>query len=130
MPFTHNYGLSWNQSGANPLTPATVAATGNAELNLDITLPASGCTNLAVDVAFPFAGINALLLSSDRAVTIKTNNSGAPDNTLAVPANTFQAWFPNGIFANPFTTDVTQYYLTAGSGAAAGTLYHRLVGNF
>jgi hypothetical protein len=52
------------------------------------------------------------------ACTVKTNSSGSPDNTITLAAGVPVAWDTNSPYANPFTANVTKFYIT---NASAGT---------
>jgi hypothetical protein len=45
------------------------------------TIPANS-TNFEIDISIIIASMRALLISSDQAVTVKTNSSGAPAQTF------------------------------------------------
>jgi len=71
--------------------------------------------NFAVDVS----QITALLIKSDQALTIETNDGSSPDDTLVLVADVPYVWHTNSYDTCKFTTDITKLYVTNASGAAA-----------
>lgn len=89
-------------------------ATGDGAILEQVAIPAS--TTQEVDLTFAFAKLQAFYLTSDKAVTLKTNSSGSPDETIALVANVPQ-FYPGG--ANLFGHDVTKIFVVNGVGAVA-----------
>lgn len=102
-------------SGSSTVTDIGIAGLGTS------TLP-SAQTNVAYDVAFPFARLKSYVLYSPVAMTIKTNSSGAPDDTIALPAGELVAWNTSSLHPKLFTADVTQFFITNVLAAAGVTL--------
>jgi hypothetical protein len=75
--------------------------------------------NLAVDIS----QMKAILILSDKAVTIKTNSSGSPDDTVVLAANVPYLWYAGPTIdasdENPFDADITDLYIANASGATA-----------
>ena len=96
----------------------TDSGTDRQEIYLPITVPASS-TNYEVTIAFPYARLKFFHLSNSAAVTIKTNSSGSPDNTLTISAAGVNQWRSGlgNLFSNPFSADVTKFYITTTPGA-------------
>ncbi len=64
--------------------------------------------------------LKLLVISSDVALTIKTNNSGAPTDTLSIAAGVPYIWGENDYNAKLLTGDVTKLFVTnATAGVAA-----------
>lgn len=80
-----------------------------------------GTTDDLVDLAFALAQLKVVYLASDQAITIKTNSSGAPQETINLLANVPLLWTEDDYQASStlFAGDVTALYLTNGSGSAA-----------
>jgi hypothetical protein len=85
--------------------------TGTAEVGYDGTVPPA--TDLVeVDIAWIRANVKALLLYSSQALTIKTNVSGAPVNTIVLAAGQAITWGVDHPEANPVAADVTKLFLS------------------
>lgn len=80
---------------------------------------ADGTTNLIVNWPVDVSAVAMLFISSDKAITIKTNSNSAPDNTLSVPANEPVFWYSGSPLANPLTVDVVTLHIANSSGATA-----------
>lgn len=76
-------------------------------------------TNKIVSWACDVSQVQIIIISSDKALTIKTNNSGAPDDTLELVANVPYVWHVGAYAAFALGTDVTVLYVTNASGSAA-----------
>lgn len=96
---------------------ATSLETVEAATQLDVTV-----ANAVTDGQHAFmverTGMKSFFVSSDQDVTIKTNNSGAPIDTLTVKANKPIVWM-DGIGIAPITADITSLFITNASGSAA-----------
>lgn len=67
--------------------------------------------------------IKALFIHSTCALTIETNSSSSPANTITLVADVPYIWTEHSYNSNLLTTDVTSLYL---SSAATGTLNIRM----
>jgi hypothetical protein len=92
--------------------------TGDGQIGYDGAVP-DNTINALIHGAFAYGDVKACCISSDRDVTIKTNSTSSPGNTLNIAANTPLVYYLGGPWANPFTADVTQLYVTNSSGAVA-----------
>lgn len=94
-----------------------VSFDATATLDLD-TIPASQ-TSVAYDIAFPYATLKSFVMYSPVACTIKTNASdGTGGNSISLAAGVPLVWDTTSPYSNPFTHDVTKFYVT---NSAAGT---------
>jgi hypothetical protein len=107
----------------NGSVSSDISVDGDAEVSL-VDQAVAVATDTLVNVAFPYATIKAVILLCDVALTIKTNSSGAPSQTISLAAGVPTAWITGGAGANPFSVDVTKIYLTA---VTAGTLNIRVL---
>ena len=80
MSFTHTLTQSY-ATNVGTVASATLSFTGDSEADLDVAVPANS-TNQAYGVQFTRSAIQALLLTCDQAVTLKTNQTAQ----LAAPA--------------------------------------------
>jgi hypothetical protein len=110
--FTSTYTRSNEQLTKN------VTITKDGEQNATIAL-ASSSTNVAVTLTLDVSAMGSLYLLASAAMTVKTNSTGSPDNTLTLAADTPLCWYAGCGIANPLTTDVTVLYVTCADG---GTL--------
>lgn len=120
----HVLTLSWARSGEAIAANVTVEADG--ETNRNLTVPASTTdfrTNIAIDVS----EVKSLYIHSDVSVTIETNSSSAPDDTLTVAAGKPLVWYTGCGLANPLTTDVTDFYITNATGGPAAVKIRVLI---
>lgn len=114
MP-THNITQSWSRSGE--AVSVTVVATGSGEVNVDETIPASQ-TNMLITLAVDVSALKSLYISSDETLTIKTNSSGSPTDTLTITGGKPLVWYTGCGFSCPLTGDVTVIYVTNSAAAA------------
>lgn len=89
--------------------------TGDTELNSDVVLTASS-TNIELDIAFTRAKVLALGLMCTAAATVKTNSSGAPQETITLTADIPKVCASNADALVMFAGDVTKLYLTCSAG--------------
>jgi hypothetical protein len=85
--------------------------TGAKDAGIAIVVPA-GTTNMAVTVAFPFANIQSIVFDSTQNLTILTNSTSSPGNTISLNANFGIFWGQGFLAAKPLTADVTALYMT------------------
>jgi hypothetical protein len=94
-------------SGPNITANSILALGGSSGLAV-----AASQTNLLTPFAFKLTNAKFIYLDVDQALTLKTNNSGSPTDTLNLVVGSPIIWFPGGAIANPFTGDVSSLYLT------------------
>lgn len=84
---------------------------------------ADGQTAFRANLAADISQAKAVIIYSDKAVTIKTNNSGSPDDTLALAAGVPLVWYAgmsvDSSDLNLFDADITDLYVANASGATA-----------
>jgi hypothetical protein len=87
--------------------------TGTTRVAVDTNLPSSS-TNVPVSAAFTVANMKSLiLLATGGDLTLKTNSSSSPGNTISLKAGIPLTWgASSGYFPNPFTVDVTSFFVT------------------
>jgi hypothetical protein len=107
---TYSVGVSGSDSVR---ASGSSAETGTTRLAIDTNLAASS-TNVLVAAAWTVANTQSIFLLSTTNCTIKTNSSGAPANTINLIAGIPLEWRASaGYYANPFTTNVTAWYVTS-----------------
>lgn len=128
MASTITYQVS--QRGGQTPGSLTLTVATEGEDYREVALP-PGVTNKEIDLDFVHTALKSCLIScsgvpDNTTVTILTNSTGAPGDTLTfkAPAGLFYATDANGaaIGSNPFTADVTRLYAQHDNGSATGTL--------
>ena len=108
--FNHSINTGYGTDEGNAITVIS-KYTGSTEVAYDGTVAAT--TDLQeVDIAFIRANVHALLLYSSQALTIKTNNSGTPIDTITLAAGQAIVWGTDHPEVNPFAHDVTKIFLS------------------
>lgn len=123
MSFQTTLGISWVSPTGQ--ISSTIAATGSQTQDADVPIPASS-TNYEIDIDIPSTPeLKAFLFQADAAMTIKTNSTGSPDNTITLAANVPYFWI-TGNGTNPLNAAITKLYVTTTPG---GTLKIRSLFN-
>ncbi len=119
MPFSHTITRAYRDSSGTSIT-ATETVTSNEERSYDDSV-ADGQTAFQVDISLVRSTLKALSIYSDRAVTIKTNSSSSPTDTITLVAGQNLVWSlaTDGLSKCPISASVTALYIANASGAAA-----------
>lgn len=123
MARTHTLGVNWTGGGES--INQNVALSADSEVNVDETVPLS-TTNMLVNFAFTYAQLISVYMLSDVTITMKTNSTSAPDDTITLTAGVPRIWY-TGMGTCPFTANVTKVYLTNGTGGGAAVKLRFLV---
>lgn len=116
--FTHTLGITY-RTDAGTIANVSLPFTGNWEgVDLDVTINA-GATNVEYDAVVTIAQVQSLLMFSDQAVTLKTNSSGSPQDTINIKAGVPIAWNINSFHSIPFAGNVTKLFFTNSGGSPA-----------
>jgi hypothetical protein len=112
VSITHKLTFSVSSdSGDTPLS-GVQSEVGNTGVNQDVNFGAS-LTDQLLTVAFTAANVQSIFLLSDKGLTIETNSGSSPVNTIVLKPGTPLAWSKSaGYFPNPFTANVTAFYIT------------------
>lgn len=121
MSITHNFSFG-HTGGSAPLADA-VAVQGELATEANIAL-AGAATNQQENIAFNHTNLRGVYIKSDQDVTLKTNSSGSPDNTITIKAGIPFVWVYQSGITNPFSAAVTTTYWT-NAGSAAATIFMR-----
>lgn len=123
MAFTHKVGVTYT-TNAGTTKSTTATYTGDSEVNADVAI-ASSQTNYEIDLAWKYATIKSCVLYCDTALTVKTNSSGSPTDTISLAAGVQKIYTNDGkagTGTNLFTADVTKLYVTNSSTASNLTI--------
>jgi hypothetical protein len=127
MALTHIYTRACKDTAGVSFT-GTDIVTDDTELNFDGTIATSG-TNIEIDWTCTAANLQSIALFSDQAAVIKTNSSGAPQETITLVANSPTIWTRavDGAGKIPFSGNVTKMYVTNPSGSVAAMFKIRAI---
>jgi hypothetical protein len=125
MAFTHTIARTYNDGISNIGGLETVS--NDTVFSFDGALAINGTRQ--VDLAFTQANLKSLCLYSDRAVTVKTNSSGSPQDTIALVAGQALVWsLAHDTLTNcPFSDDVTVLFVVVPSGGSAANFKVRAI---
>ena len=116
MTFSHT--ISWNAYSSAGNISVSKSFEGDVQANLDLSIP-TATTNQEVLLALDVSALKTVIVSSDVAVTIKTNNSGSPTDTIAIKAGIPYIWHYDAYASNLFTGDVSKIFITNTSGSTS-----------
>lgn len=110
--FTHSVGVLYKDD-AGTISSTTHSYTDDTEYGLD-GLVLAGAVNKEFDIALTLANLKSLVLFSDQAITIKTNSTSSPQDTIVLQAGKEVVWTNDGAAggANPFAGNVTKFYIS------------------
>lgn len=106
MSVSHRTTLSIKNDAGSTVVAATTSYTAAAEENIDSVAGASD--TLVIDLAIDVSQIVSFFIYSDKDVTLKTNDDGTPDQTIALDAKKPLWWNTDANGTNPLTTDITK----------------------
>lgn len=131
MP-SHTISMSLNDGG-DALPTMSFNVSGEGLQQLAVPAP-NDAADLEIAIAFTLAELKSILLYASKALTIKTNSSSTPDDTIDLPAGKPWAWQAGGPAegANTgqlLTADVTAFFVTNPGSTSADdtTLYIRVL---
>lgn len=108
--FTDSISISYTGNGKAVSTPVG-SYTGTKDAGVATVIPA-GSTNLEIDVVFTHATIQSLVMSTDQDLTVNVNSTTTPVPALTIKKTAGLVWGSDYSTANPFTADVTKFYVT------------------
>jgi hypothetical protein len=101
-----------------PVSSSVQTASGSSLLQITETIANAG-TNIAVACSIDEDALAGFFLSSNYDVTVKTNSSGSPQETIALKAGVPVVWTSGSVGSKPISDDVTALYITNASGSSA-----------
>lgn len=125
MSITHTITYGWS-GGSGPSISQAVNLTGSEELNFSFSL-AGNTTNQQEALAFTKTLLQSIFIYSDtQDITIKTNSTGSPQDTITVLAGDPFVWQADSGITNPFGGNVTTAYFTNAAGTATNVVVKTL----
>lgn len=115
MSLSHSVGKSVTTNGIT--VSSSLSYTGVTSVGVSDTVAIT--TNFEVDIAFLVAKVVSIAMLSDQVLTIKTNSTGSPGDTITTVANDAYIWNTDSQNTLKFTADVTKLYITNASSAVA-----------
>lgn len=117
MAITHTHALALTVAGVR-LSDTSVDVSGGSEKRIDESV-SNGATDLEIAFTCDQSELESFIMLSDKALTVKTNDSSMPDDTFTLVANQPVAWNSLNGTTCPITADVTSIFVTNASGASA-----------
>jgi hypothetical protein len=110
--FTHSIGVVY-KSDEGSVSSTTHTYSDDTEAGVD-ALVAAGATNKEWDLALTVANLQSCVLFCDQNVTLKTNSSSSPQETISLVAGKEVIYTHDGAAggAIPFAGNITKFYLT------------------
>jgi hypothetical protein len=121
---TDTIAVTYSGNGKAVSTPVG-SYTGTEAVAVETVITAA-TVKQAITLTFPVASIKCLIVSSDQDVTLYTNSSTTPIDTLAVKAAFGLFWTKDTATVCPFTADVTHFYVT-NAGATDAKFHFRVL---
>ncbi|KKN53084.1 hypothetical protein LCGC14_0605960 [marine sediment metagenome] len=118
MSFIADLVQKLTESGGEVAPATTPTFTGDGKDNLDVSV-ADSSTDYLVNFALDVSLIQAIIIVSDKDVTMETNDGTTPADTINLLANNPYIWYTGSYFTNLLTTDITGLYFTNSSGGVA-----------
>lgn len=112
---TYNNTLNWNAYASIGNISASLALTGDVQAAINTPVPAA-TTNQEILIALDVSALQLIVVYSNVAVTIKTNSSGSPTDTIAIKAGIPYVWHLDAYATNLFTGDVSKIFVTNATG--------------
>jgi hypothetical protein len=115
-----SYSLTFTQgvSGEGENISKSVVIEAGALFKVEEEIPAS-VANALVAAEIDVSQVKGLFFLSDRDLTVKTNSSSTPANTLNLKANEPQTWNEKSGLVSPLTVDVTALYVSNAAASPA-----------
>ena len=100
--------------GAGTLSIRGASVQGNAMPGFSQAIPAS-TTNLQISMPpITLANLLSIIITTDAAITLKTNSTGSPQDTISIAAGGAFIWQTGSGNAAPFAGNVTSWYVSTG----------------
>lgn len=125
--FTHKIGATYSDDSGT-ITSVTNTYQDDTQIELDM-LAVAGANNKEYDVALTLANVKSLVLYSDQPVTIKTNSTSSPQDTITLAAKQQKIFTADGLAggANPFAGNLTKFFITNAGASDANVKFRALL---
>lgn len=117
MSYIHTVQLGISAHGTT-ISETQRNYTNEGGAGFDVSVPDSS-TDMQVDIAFDVSQVVAFTILSSQNVTLETNNGAAPADTISLVAGVAYHWDTDSYDTFQIATDVTAFFFTNASGAAA-----------
>lgn len=119
-----SYLFTFGTSGGSTALADSVTETGNIAIDANFTVPVS-TTNQAEAIAWNNTNLTAIYIKSNTTLTLKTNSSSSPQDTLTITGGVPFIWYATSGITNPFAGNVTNTFWSNSSSSVAATVYVR-----
>lgn len=96
----------------------TIDVTGEVSHSLSFAV-ADATVDELVEIAFDAAKLKSIIIKTDQAVTLETNDGTTPQETISLSAAMALQWVSGEPGTIPFSGDITAFYFTNSSGETA-----------
>src|SRR5688572_18018962 len=110
MP-TMTLDISTAQGNDTPLTQRVSLTAESAIGPLEVAVGVDATDLLVSPLAIDVSQLVYLHISADKAMTLETNDSSSPDDTITLVADKPVVWFTGCGMDCPLTVDVTELYV-------------------
>lgn len=110
---TLNIAFSIGGLGTSLSKNKTITDEGDLCLEVEI---ANGQTNKLIAAVLDVSQVKGLVLMATKEMTLKTNDTGLPGNTIVLQPNIPRVFTGEAGEVSPLTVDVTAFYVTNASG--------------
>src|SRR5438445_750236 len=104
MAYTHKITTGYT-SDMGAISSTVETFVGTAQVGIDVPVVA-GAVNALEALAITQANIVSICIFSDKGLTVKTNSSGSPQETITLTAGSQVTWTLNSAHACPFAGNV------------------------
>jgi len=116
MSISHTIAVNWTDGAATSANDVTVTGTSAERISEAI---ADSTTDGAVTYTCDMSALAGLFIVSDQALTLETNSSSSPQETITLVADTPVVWYTGCGYTKPYAGDVTSLFATNASGSTA-----------
>ena len=117
----HTWTLSIKNDSGSAVVADSVVKTGDAESNFSVTVAIGESVEVDADVVV--GNIVSGFLTSNAPVTVYTNSSnGAGGQAFVLDGIESAGWHNSLATGNPFTTDITKFFIDNTQGTKAATV--------
>lgn len=119
MPYSFSFGQTITVSANVPGSSQSIESENRAGFN---GIVAAADSDRALGVSFPITNLKAVHITASKNMTLKTNSSGGPQETIVIGPDKPAIQWMEGQTPAVFAGDVTEIYVTNDDGED-GSLY-------